>query len=403
MTPPRSPDGVQRNPGQAVTDSPPFPECPPLPDSAGAPSGLRESAASIGVALVGYGYAGRTFHAPLIRSTPGVELGVVVTSRPANVRADIPACRSVADVREILQDPAIELVVIATPNATHAPLAELALRAGKHVVVDKPLTLSLADARRLAALAAEHGRLLSVFQNRRWDGDFLALQAVIAEGGVGTVTHLESRFDRFRPEVRERWREGAAGGGIWFDLGPHLVDQALVLFGLPERVGGAMARRRPGAEADDWCQVQLDYGHLQVTLSASMLVGGGIPRFAVHGRGGSWVSHGLDVQEDQLRAGMRPGAEGWGRDLRPALRYRDGATEECPIPAGDYPRYYHAVGHAIRGRGPNPVAPAEAVATMAVLETAVESARARRILPLPLSEAERGAFDAARPPRLPAA
>ena len=356
------------------------------------------------VALVGYGYAGRTFHAPLIRSTPGLNLAAVVTSRPAELRAGLTGCRALADVGQALRDPAIALVVIATPNATHAPLAEASLRAGKHVVVDKPFTLSLTDARRLAALAAERGRLLSVFQNRRWDADFLALRAIIAAGGLGTVTHLESRFDRFRPRVRDRWREAADGGGIWFDLGTHLVDQALVLFGLPERVGGAMARRRPGAEADDWCQVHLDYGRLHVTLSASLLVGGGMPRFAAHGTDGSWVKHGLDVQEDQLRAGMLPGAADWGRDPRLALLHRDeGAPRECPVPPGDYPRYYRAVRDAILGRGPNPVTPAEAVATLAVLETAVEAERSGRVLPLPLSGAERRAFDVAYPPPLPAA
>jgi len=375
----------------------------PLPDSAEAPSGLRGSAARIGTALVGYGYAGRSFHAPLIRGTPGLHLAAVVTSRPDELRATLPDCRPLADIAEALADPAIALVVIAAPNAAHAPLAEAALRAGKHVVVDKPFTLALADARRLAALAAENGRLLSVFQNRRWDGDFLGLQAVIAEGAIGELVHLESRFDRFRPVVRDRWRESAAGGGIWYDLGPHLVDQALVLFGLPERVGGAMARRRPGAEADDWCQVRLDYGRLQVTLSASMLVGGGTARFAVHGTAGSWTRHGLDVQEDQLLAGLRPGAAEWGRDTRPGLLYRGGAPVEWAMPPGDYPHYYRAVRDAIEGVGPNPVTPAEAVATMAVLETAVEASRSRRELSLPLTEAERTAFAAARPPRFPAA
>jgi predicted dehydrogenase len=196
--------------------------------------------------------------------------------------------------------------------------------------------------------------------------------------------------------VRERWRESATGGGLWFDLGPHLVDQALLLFGLPERVGGVMARQRPGTEADDWCQIQLDYGRLQVSLSASLLVAGGIPRFAAHGTAGSWVKHGLDVQEDQLRAGLLPDDTEWGRDPRPAHHYRDGgAGTECPVPAGDYPSYYRGVRDAILELGPNPVTPAQAVATLAVLETAVEAARTGRVLPLPLTGAERRAFGGA--------
>jgi predicted dehydrogenase len=349
--------------------------------------------APLRVALLGYGYAGKTFHAPLIRATPGLDLAAVVTRRPEDLRADLPHCVPLADAGEALRDPAIDLVVIATPNATHAPLAEAALRAGKHVVVDKPFTLSLADARRLAALAAQRDRVLSVFQNRRWDADFLGLQALLGEAGIGSVSHLESRFDRFRPQLRERWREGAEGGGLWFDLGPHLVDQALLLFGLPAAVSGATARQRAGAEVDDWCQVRLDYGPLQVSLSAALLVAGGIPRFAAHGTAGSWVKHGLDVQEDQLRAGMLPGEAGWGLDPRPARCYGDGGlARECPQPAGDYPRYYRAVSDAILGRGLNPVTPAEALATLAVLETAIESARLGRVLPLPLTEEERDAF-----------
>lgn len=351
------------------------------------------SEAAIGVALLGYGYAGRTIHAPLIRATPGLVLKAVVTRRPGEVEADLPGVRPLAEAAEAFADPGIALVIIATPNATHASLAEAALRAGKHVVVDKPFTLSLADARRLADLAAESGRVLSVFQNRRWDGDFLGLRALLEEGRLGTLTHLESRFDRFRPAVRGRWREGSGGGGIWFDLGPHLVDQALCLFGLPERVGAILARHRPGAQADDWCQVQLDYGHLQMTLSASMLVGGGIPRFAAHGTAGTWVKYGLDSQEDQLRAGISPGTGGWGRDPLPGCLYRgDEEPEEIPAPAGDYLRYYAALRDALLGRGPNPVPPEQAVAVMAVLETAAKAAEAGLPLTLPLTAEERQAF-----------
>lgn len=347
----------------------------------------------IGVALLGYGYAGRTFHAPLVEATPGLALQVVMSRRPDQVGADLPAARVHPGLEAILADPAIELVVIATPNTTHAPLAEAALRAGKHVVVDKPFALSLADARRLAGLAQARGRLLAVFQNRRWDADFLGLRAVLREGRVGVPTHFESRFDRFRPVPQDRWREKAEdGGGIWFDLGPHLVDQALLLFGLPRRVGASLRRMRDGAEADDWCQVQLDYGTLQLSLSASVLVGGGVPRFALHGTRGSWISHGLDVQESQLLAGLRPGSPGWGR-APAAAGFHDGATEVAsPLPDGDYAAFFRAVRDAIRAGSANPVPPAQAVATMAVLETAVEADRQGRMLPLPLTDEERAAF-----------
>lgn len=351
------------------------------------------------VALIGYGNAGKTFHSPLIRATPGLELAVVATSRRDEVERELPGAVSVADPLDAIARSDVDLVVIASPNDTHASLADAALRAGKHVVVDKPFALTLADARGLAALAGQIGQLLSVFQNRRWDSDFLGLRAVLAAGRIGRVTHVESRFDRFRPLVRDRWRERAEdGGGIWFDLGPHLVDQVLQLFGLPTRIGCLLGRHRDNALADDWCQVQLDYGALQVTLSASVLVGGGIPRFAVHGTAGSWVKHGLDIQEDQLKAGFVPGAAGWGVDPLPARFYPgDGVEMVEQVPAGDYRPYYSGVRDAVLGRGTNPVTPVQAVATMAVLETAQQAAAGGGMLPLALSDAERAAFQGGWP------
>lgn len=350
--------------------------------------------ANVRVALIGYGAAGRVFHAPLIGHTPGLELAVVATRRADELGKALPGVVAERDPLDAIARADIDLVVIASPNATHAPLAEAALRAGKHVVVDKPFTLNLKDARALAALACDVGKVLTVFQNRRWDSDFLGLQALLRSGRIGRVTHLESRFDRFRPNVQDRWRERAdEGGGIWFDLGPHLVDQVLCLFGLPLRVGGRLARQRAGALADDWCEAWLDYGDLQVTLSASVLVGGGLPRFAVHGTAGSWIKHGLDVQEDQLKAGLLPGFAGWGEDPRPARLLRgDGDGELDALQPGRYQNFYAAVRDAICADGANPVPALQAIATIAVLETVVESARCGRMLPLPLEIAECAAW-----------
>ncbi|MBR0568722.1 oxidoreductase [Azoarcus sp. L1K30] len=351
------------------------------------------------LALIGHGFAGRTFHAPLIRSTPGLDLSAVVTGQPDSVRAALPGIHPLATPAEAFADPTISAVVIATPNDTHAPLAEAAMRAGKHVVVDKPLALSLAQARQLRALADERGLILSVFQNRRWDSDFLGLRAALGSGLIGRLTHLESRFDRFRPEVPDRWRDRAPAGGLWLDLAPHLIDQMLLLFGLPRTVGGRIAAHRDGARADDWSQIQLDYGHFQVSLSASALVGGGMPRFAAHGTRGSWLKHGLDPQEDQLRAGQRPGDPGWGVDPRPARIFcGDMDGRPVPVPAGDYRRYYAGFRDALSGKGANPVPPAQAVATMAVLETAVDAAHAGAWLGLPLSTDEVNAFNEVRSP-----
>lgn len=350
--------------------------------------------ASLRVALIGYGAAGRVFHAPLITTTPGLDLVVVATGRADELAKALPGVTAVRDPMDAIAREDVDLVVIASPNATHAPLVAASLRAGKHVVVDKPFTLNLKDARALTTLADDLGGTLAVFQNRRWDSDFLGLQALLRSGGIGRVTHVESRFDRFRPNVQDRWRERAEeGGGIWFDLGPHLVDQTLCLFGLPLRVGGRLARQRDGALADDWCEAWLDYGDLQVTLSASVLVGGGLPRFAAHGTAGSWIKHGLDVQEDQLKAGLLPGCAGWGEDPRPARLLRgDGDGEPEALPAGCYQRFYAGVRDAIAADGANPVPALQAVATIAVLETVVESAGSGLLLPLPLEAAECAAW-----------
>lgn len=344
----------------------------------------------VATALIGYGYAGRTFHAPLIAATPGLRLALIASSRGEAVAAAWPDARVTADPMAAIRDPGIELVVIATPNATHAPLAAAALSAGKHVVVDKPFTLDLAEARRLLRLAERHGRLLSVFHNRRWDADFLGLRAALAGGELGTPSHLESRFERFRPQVRPRWREQALpGGGLWFDLGPHLVDQALQLFGLPQTVSARLANQRDGAETDDWCVADLDYGRLQVTLRASLLVAGGMPRFAAHGSRGSWIKYGLDRQEDQLQAGLSPRSPDWGIDPQPARFHAgDGGERAIPLPPGDYPAYFAGIHAALRQGGANPVPPAQALAVMAVLDAALRSQRSGRRCRLRLTDRE---------------
>lgn len=343
------------------------------------------------VALVGYGYAGKLFHAALIDATPGLLLHVIGSNRPDAVLADRPdavvcAPEAAAVHREV------DLVVIAAPNDRHAPLAEAALRAGKHVVVDKPFTVTLAEARHLAHVARETGRLLSVFQNRRWDSDFLAVQAVIASGAVGEAMHVEAHFDRYRPQVRARWREQAGRGtGIWFDLGPHLIDQALLLLGLPDAVSASFARQRPGAETADWAHVVLHHGERRTILHASMLVAGGAPRWIVHGTRGSFIKRGMDQQEAQLLAGMMPGAQGWGADADTGVLI-DGATSsasDVATPVGDQRAYYAAVRDAILGQRPNPVPPVQALAVMAVLEAAIAAAETGIAVVPDLTDTER--------------
>ena len=347
---------------------------------------------AIRVGLIGYGYSGRTFHAPLIRAVPGLNLRLISSRDPARVAADLPGVAVIADPYAVATAEAVDCVVIAAPNDTHAPLARAALAAGKHVVVDKPFTLDLAEARGLREAARSRSRLLAVFHNRRWDSDFLTLRAAIADGVIGPVRHFESHFDRFRPQVRDRWREGAGpGSGIWYDLGPHLLDQALLLFGLPERVTANLARLRPGAQADDWAHVVLDYPDLRVVLHASMLVAGGSPRFVAHGEAGSLIKHGADRQEQHLLAGLAPGAPGWGADPD-ALEIHDGAgrVSHVPASAGDQRRFYQGVAETI-ARGPiDDTAALEAVRVMACLEAARISARTGASVGLTLAPDERG-------------
>ena len=343
------------------------------------------------VGLIGYGYAGKTFHAPLIQAIPGLVLAAVASSDTAKVRRDLPQIEIMADPSQLIASDAIDLIVIATPNATHAPLASEALHAGKHVVVEKPFTLNMTEARALIALAEDSGQLLSVFHNRRWDSSFLAVKQAIQRDTVGAVRHFESHFDRYRPSVRTRWREQAVpGAGIWYDLGPHLIDQALQLFGLPRRVMAKLAIQRRGGEVDDWAHVLLDYEGMQVILHASMLVAGGGMRFIVHGDRGSLLKTGSDRQESQLLAGMLPGAAGWGEDPD-SLQLFEGEAPPHRIssPAGDYRRYYTGIRDAIARRAPNPVSPAQALAVMAVLQAAITSNQERREVALPLTEAER--------------
>jgi predicted dehydrogenase len=337
---------------------------------------MSESSPPIRVALIGYGYASRTFHAPLIRATAGLSLAVVGSSDAAKVHADLPEVAVAATPREaIAQD--IDLVVIATPNDTHALIAGAALAAGKHVVVDKPFTVTLAEARHVVRLAEQAGRLVSVFQNRRWDADFLAAQKLVHAGRLGRVVHYESHIDRFRPQVRARWREqSGAGAGLWYDLGPHLVDQALVLFGRPSTVSATFARQRDSAQTEDWSHVVLDYGPLRAVLHCALLVPGGTPRMIVHGTRASWVKYGIDVQEQQLIDGVDPGSSRWGFDSMPGVLHdpESGTESELPVPRGDYRLYYARLRDAVLGRGENPVSPSEALDVMAVLEAARNSA-----------------------------
>ena len=351
------------------------------------------------VGLIGYGYAGKTFHAPLIAAVPDLELAAVASSDAAKVHADWPDVTVHATPAELVARDDLDLVVIATPNDTHHPLARAALLAGRNVVIDKPFTVALADARELVALARKRRKLLSVFHNRRWDGDFLTLKQLVRDGALGRVVEMSSRHDRYRPEVRQRWRESAGpGAGLWFDLGPHLVDQAMQLFGRPRAIALQRDLTRDGALADDWFHASLRYDRLHVQLHAGMLVSASAPRFAVHGTLASFVKEGLDAQEDALKAGVRPTwppQADWGVDPGRASRVTraaDGSAfvEPVAMQRGAHQAYFAAVAAAIRNEAPNPVPPDEALAVMELIDLGIRSADERRELEWRISDAPAG-------------
>ncbi|MET9077675.1 Gfo/Idh/MocA family oxidoreductase [Streptomyces sp. NPDC004232] len=346
------------------------------------------AATPLRVGLIGYGLAGSVFHAPLIAAAEGLALDTVVTSNPERqeqARAEFPDIRTVATPWELFDRAGeLDLIVIASPNRTHVPLATAALKAGLPVVVDKPVAGTAAEARGLAALAEERGLLLSVFQNRRWDNDFLTLRRLLADGSLGDVWRFESRFERWRPQPKGGWRESgdpAEIGGLLYDLGSHVVDQALVLFGPATEVYAETDVRRPGAETDDDTFIAVTHAsgvrsHLYVSATTAQLG----PRFRVLGSRAGYVKYGLDPQEGALREGLRPGPH-WGAEPE-SLWGRIGAGESpltgagTPVPTlpGDYPAYYAAVTDALRAGAPNPVSALEAAAALDVLEAARRSA-----------------------------
>ncbi|WP_421081906.1 oxidoreductase [Serratia fonticola] len=342
---------------------------------------------TIRVGLVGYGYASKTFHAPLIAGTPGMVLAAVSSSDAGKVHADWPMMTVVSDPQALFNDPSIDLIVIPTPNDTHFPLAQQAMAAGKHMVVDKPFTVTLSQAQQLQQQAEQSGQLLSVFHNRRWDSDFLTLKALLKDGALGEVVYFESHFDRFRPEVRQRWREqGGAGSGIWYDLGPHLIDQALQLFGKPQTLFVDLGELRPGSQSVDYFHAVLNYGHRRVVLHGTVLAAAETARYIVHGTQGSFIKYGLDPQEDRLKAGERLPQADWGYDMRDGVVTLscNGMLAEQPLLTipGNYPAYYAAIRDAISGAGTNPVPASEAIQVMEMIELGIESAKQQKALPV---------------------
>jgi scyllo-inositol 2-dehydrogenase (NADP+) len=342
---------------------------------------------TIRVGLVGYGLAGAVFHAPLIESVEGLSLAAVVTSRAEKVARDYPQVEVVPTFERLLERNDVELIVVASPNVTHHDFARRALETGRHVVVDKPFVIHAAEADDLIDLARRQHVVLSIFQNRRWDNDFLTVRHLLASGLLGEITTYEAHYDRFRPAVQNRWREQPMpGSGTLYDLGAHLIDQALFLFGTPGTVWADVQAQRQGAQVDDYFHIVMNYEWLRVILHAGSLVRQAPPHFQLHGSKGSFVKYGIDPQEDQLKAGMRPGDAGWGQD--DAALYGDLTIDAGDLEikgrvktlAGHYEAYYQGMVEAITQGKSAPVAPEDACNTIRVIECALQSQQEQRVI-----------------------
>ena len=344
----------------------------------------------IDVGVVGFGLGGRAFHAPIIHAVPGLRLAAIVERSRSSAREIYPDAKIVRDIEELLAIKSISLVAIATPNETHFPFAKRCLEAGRHVVADKPFTSTLAEALELVALARKHDRVLTVYQDRRFDGDFRTVQELLARGSLGKIVRFESAFDRCRPQIRANsWKEKPApGSGVFFDLGPHLVDQALQLFGPPEHVLADIRIEREGSLTEDAFDVTLYYKNgLRAILTASMLAPDPRPHYRIQGTRGAYVKHTLDPQEALLRADHPATGDDWGvepeKDWGTMTLWGDGELAHAKVPTlrGDYRDFYAQVRDAIEGRAIPPVTPEQALRLMYTLELCVESSRKRAPLP----------------------
>lgn len=345
----------------------------------------------IQVGIIGFGLSGRVFQAPFLQVHEGFIIKKIKSSRQEEIQATYPDVEVVTTEKDILEDDAIDLVIISTPNATHYPLAKQALIKGKHVVVEKPFVTSIAEGEELIALANEKELVLSVFQNRRWDNDFLTLQKIIKEGHLGRIIEFESHFDRFRPQLNHKtWKTHAnPGSGVFYDLGPHLIDQALVLFGMPQAVFADIRMAREVGEVDDTFEVILYYDKLRVKLKAGVFVKELGPRLIVHGDKGSFVKYGLDPQEGALKEGCKPHNEDWGTEVEGlhgilhVVKGKVDIREKYPSEKGNYLGYFHNIYQAIHGEADLIVKPEQALNVIRIIHQAFESQQQQAIIPIP--------------------
>lgn len=335
----------------------------------------------IRVGLAGFGISATVFHAPFFITMPEYELVAVLERTKNESQKKYPFVRVVSSIEELVADPSIDLIVITTPNETHFPYTQAALQAGKHVVVEKPFTNTSAEARELVELAAASGKTLSVYQNRRYVSDFFTIRDLLDKKLLGEVHEFEGHYDRYRAEARPHaWREAVKpGSGILYDLGAHLIDQALYLFGLPQSITADIRQQRPHAKVDDYFDLRLNYGFTKVILHAGMLVREPGPRYMIHGTAGSFIKYGEDPQEAKLRAGALPTGEDWGQE--PATIHGLLHTEingklvrqTLPSQAGNFGLYYKNLYNTIVHQAPLKEKPEHGYNTVRMIELAFES------------------------------
>jgi scyllo-inositol 2-dehydrogenase (NADP+) len=341
------------------------------------------------VGLIGFGLAGQAFHAPLIRGVAGMELACILERSGSRAKEKYPDIRVARTLDELLSDETIRLCAIATPNDSHFSMAKACLLAGRDVVVDKPFTPTMKESEELVKLAAERGRLLTVYQNRRFDGDFRAIKKIVGAGTLGRIVEYESRFDRFRLEQKPNaWRERAdhPGAGVLFDLGPHVIDQALVLFGEPQSIAATAFCQREASTVDDAFDVCLEYAHgLRAMVRARIVAFAPGPHFLIHGTKGTFTKYGMDPQEERLRGDNFPQGTEWGADWGEepeaqwgTLSLVDGQTKKVKSDRGDYRDFYANVRDAIEKGAPLENTPIQALRTMRAVLLSHKSSRERR-------------------------
>ncbi|NQY87267.1 MAG: oxidoreductase [Colwellia sp.] len=337
----------------------------------------------IKVGIIGHGFSAKTFHLPFICSSNDFEFSAISTRSPESIASYDAEPLIFSTPETLITSEKVDLVVITAPNDVHFSLAKLCLENNIHVIVEKPITVTQAEAEQLAALAEEKSLLLSVFHNRRWDGDFLTVKKLLHNKVLGEIKVFESHFDRFRPVVGQKWKENKGNGtGVWHDLGSHLVDQVLVLFGLPHAVTGKCLALRDNAEAIDYFNVQLHYQRFEVILSSSPYAAGEKQRFNIQGTKARFVKHGVDPQEQQLKDGLKPSSMEFGREKESqyGVLLTESSNEPVATEVGNYGQYYTEIAQAINTKTPLPVSANEAVQVMKIIELVLLSSQRRETI-----------------------